>query len=540
MFHQKKTKRAKNSFFSTKSPMDIKLYLVLGYQLEGDDYILKKFVFIIILFFTFTINGKASIFIVDDLGTKYPYEEKLISGNNAFLLGEEITDNVLLNNLAYISRFRNDLTFHATIQMLILKNTNPDREYYLSDGYNEIDTTNNVNLINSYLDSYNIIPEFAYQTLEVNYKAYLTLQDKDINFSNYNVSGGSIKVYGNSFDLSLPGAGLKIVTFTSNNINTLNNYIYANSIYYPDFEFYVNVLANIVNLNIITPENEDFSLKYATYDTNDNLIDEFTITNNNNQIYYEIGKNVYLKEISEYSIYELDENIYLPGNLGTKTIDINKEYKTFTVTIHSLLKNIAAEDDTKPTISNITVYDKNYNIIDNITCNEECTVKLKAGLYIFEEKLTKYKVKVEIYSDMDIEVIKYFINGLITTENIESISFNDNNITFTKKGNMFIFDTPLEADKYQVVVSGNKEVLDLTDYNNYVRIEELGIFYQYSLDEENKPTKPVEDIPIIESDDDAVTVLIPDTGLALLKGDYIIVKKKYYFNYFNNNYSYIC
>ena len=520
--------------------MDIKLYLVLGYQIEGDDYILKKFVFFIILFFTFTINGKASIFIVDDLGTRYPYEEKLISGNNAFLLGEEITDNVLLNNLAYISRFRNDLTFHATIQMLILKNTNPDREYYLSDGYNEIDTTNNVNLINSYLDSYNIIPEFAYQTLEVNYKAYLTLQDKDINFSNYNVSGGSIKVYGNSFDLSLPGAGLKTVTFTSNNINTLNNYIYANTIYYPDFEFYVNVLANIVNLNIITLENEDFSLKYATYDTNDNLIDEFTITNNNNQIYYEIGKNVYLKEISEYSIYELDENIYLPGNLDTKTIDVNKEYKTFTVTIHSLLKNIAAEDDTKPTISNITVYDKNYNIIDNITCNEECTIKLKAGLYIFEENLTKYKVKVEIYSDMDIEVTKYFINGLITTENIESIYFNDNNITFTKKGNMFIFDTPLEADKYQVIVSGNKEVLDLTDYNNYVRIEELGIFYQYSLDEENKPTKPVEDIPIIDSDNDAVTVLIPDTGLALLKGDYIIVKKKYYFNYFNNNYSYIC
>lgn len=520
--------------------MDIKLYLVLGYQLEGDDYILKKFVFIIILFFTFTINGKASIFIVDDLGTRYPYEEKLISGNNAFLLGEEITDNVLLNNLAYISRFRNDLTFHATIQMLILKNTNPDREYYLSDGYNEIDTTNNVNLINSYLDSYNIIPEFAYQTLEVNYKAYLTLQDKDINFSNYNVSGGSIKVYGNSFDLSLPGAGLKTVTFTSNNINTLNNYIYANTIYYPDFEFYVNVLANIVNLNIITPENEDFSLKYATYDTNDNLIDEFTITNNNNQIYYEIGKNVYLKEISEYSIYELDENIYLPGNLDTKTIDVNKEYKTFTVTIHSLLKNIAAEDDTKPTISNITVYDKNYNIIDNITCNEECTVKLKAGLYIFEENLTKYKVKVEIYSDMDIEVTKYFINGLITTENIESISFNDNNITFTKKGNMFIFDAPLEADKYQVIVSDNKEVLDLTDYNNYVRIEELGIFYQYSLDEENKPTKPVEDIPIIDSNNDAVTVLIPDTGLALLKGDYIIVKKKYYFNYFNNSYCYIC
>lgn len=490
------------------------------------------------LFVSFAMYSKASIFIVDDLGVKYLYEDKYIAGKNAFLIGSNQKNKVKLNNLAYVSRLRNDLIYRATIQMLILKESN-NKNYYLTDGYNIIDTKEEEKLIEDYLKRYETINTCDNKTYNVNYQEDLTL-NCGVNLYTYYIDNSYVML-GNNNKLKANKGGIQKINFTHESLAILDNYIYANDIFYEDFEITLNVLANKVKFNIKTFDNHDFKFNYGIYNESGELIEKIDLKTGYNEIYFAKGTNIYLKELTENSIYLLDEDKLFLDSKDTYEIEVIKEPKKFNVVINTYDRNMYYDDYFKDTYTDVTIYDKNYNFYTNLKCEESCNIDLPSGTYIFEDNISKFRELWVIEGDMDVNMYRYLLNGIKCNDKIDSISKDSKNINFTNNGIMYIFDDVMTSGVYDITIDGKKYSVNLSNYNNYIYIRNIGTLYELKIDmKDNNIDDMVIDIPLYNEESiDKITVDIPDTYINVLKSDKYVFFKKRINYYFNIVYNYI-
>ena len=506
---------------------------------------MKKIIFIVLVFLSFITGSKANIFIVDDSGERYLYEEKYISRNNAFLIGSDHSNKVKLNNLAYVARLRNDLIYRATIQMLILEESN-DKDYYLSDGINIIDTFEEEKLITEYLQRYDRVNSCNNKNYTVGYKEEITL-DCGISLYAYNIDNSNISL-GSNNKLKANAGGEQIVNFVHDNLAIYDNYIYANNIFYDEFTITLNVLANKIELNIITPDNYDFIFNYGIYAENGELIEKIDLNTGYNEIYFAKGTNIYLKESTDHSIYLLDEDKYFKDNSDTYEVDIIKEAREFKVSINTYDRNMYYDDNFVSTYTDVTIYDKNYNYYTTLKCDGNCDINLKSGTYIFEDNISKFKELWLIEDNMTVNMYRYLLNGIKCNEDITNISKDGSDISYTKNGIMYIFDEVMTSGIYEIIIDDKEYNVNLSNYNNYSYIRNIGTLYELKIDIESEDTNDVIDDLVVdnietntEQEENKLDIVIniPNTNISLIESDkYVLLKKKY--NYcMLSSYSYI-
>lgn len=476
---------------------------------------MKKLIFGIFLFLAFAVSaGATTFYIVDDTGNKITYEDKKIANSYAFLVGDVKTNKKRLNNLAYVARYRNDIKFHAIIQLLILKESNPTKEYYLSDGINKIDIEELANLIELYINEYARVPSFAYTTYEMSYEEPYTIYTSE-NAGFYKVESNdiSVEIYSNEIRLTPHKSGNQQIEFINSDLNILNDYIYATSPAYDEFTMNLVIPHNKIELIIETPDNKSYNLMYGIYDEKDNLIEEFLITPSSNTITFPRGMNVTLKEITSNPIYVLDDDRFLTDNLSYNKIFVKKEYQTFAQTITTFSVDLNTNNQNiVPT--DVTIYDSNNKYYGRYTSSSSCNVSLPYGTYTLFDNITNDSISISVSKNDTINLYRYKINAIKSQEDILKVSIANKDIPFHRDGDLIIFDEAITPGEYTISIGDNTYLVDLSDSGNYT-IQDKMLIYNYT----HKDTST-------EQLDDDISISIPNTGLSLnLKGEILFEKK---------------
>lgn len=477
---------------------------------------MKKIFVVVITFLCFMFKGEASeMFIMDDLGNRYGYIDQYVGGSLAFLLWDSPATQKF-SNLAYIANQKNDLVFHATVQMLIWEDIHENRDYYLSDGINKIDTMQNILLIQKYLEDINNGPDIAGQTIRVYTNEYPEIPISE-DLRAFNITNLSADIYQNKIKINETIKDNEKLEFQAKPFTTINNYVYAASPHYDNFEVYLEVLNKVV-VNIITPDNETYTFKYGLFDNANNLLEEYVLTPGDNNIYYPKKGSYYLKDITENSIYISEEALL---NDNTTNLEIIKDYKIFSVDVKTIFKdNISGK--TKVASNDVSVYDQNHNLIATIK-GTGSNIELKYGTYIFVDNKTGISITKTVTENTNVNLLRNLLNGLQTEQKISKICNANGCIDFKVIDNFIIFNEGIEAGLYDIYIADKSLKVDLSNYDNLIVTADFGIIYQL----ENI------DIPT----DDQIVINIPDTGLNYRpKGTYAYIKKKYSFSTSLNNY----
>lgn len=491
---------------------------------------MKKFVFFSLLFIMFMKCASASsdTYYINVNGKDYLYEEKIINEKYAFLLGIDETIDIkysrVINNLAYIANLKNNYLYNVVIQMLIWQNVYPEYEFYIKCNDNKIDISNIIKDINNLLSNYDIKPNIDGNHYQVNYLEKLII-DTNVNLANYYFDECAATVQGLKAELTFNHVGSKIIHFTSLEIKKIENYIYADSVYYKPFEITVDVIANIVDLNFILDE-DNYNFKYGIFDLNNNLIQEFYLDANNNKVYFEKGIDVYLKELTDASTYELSEDILLKDQDEEYSIDIYKKKKNFDILIDTEMYYYGDNESITKTYSDVNIYNDKMELINSKKCSNNCSIKLEAGKYIFEDNVSKYKVFVDLVENREVVLKRYYVAGLITTENIDKICINEQCLEIEKMGNFINFMDFVLPNIYEIYINGKSYELNLLDNKNYIYLNDYGLVYNYL--KEDEEVEKVEDNNIkTEEDQENITISIPDTGIEIkFIKEYYYVKKR--------------
>lgn len=470
-------------------------------------------------------------------GKNYLYQNMIINnrlGFNLFIEEEiEIKESRIINNLAYIANLKNNDLYSVVIQMLIWQKIYPHYSFYIEYNNRKVNVDNIIKEIDEMIANFDKDPDIKDKYYQIDYEKKLKIIT-NVNLASYYLEDCSASITGNSAELSLFHVGLKKIHFLQKELKRRENYIYADEFYYKPFTIMVDVKANIVNLNFIMDE-EKYNFKYGIFDQNGNLLKVFDINNHNNKIYFKKGSDVYLKELTEDSIYELSENILLQNKDQEYSIDIYKKKKMFNIIINTLLFNYGDKEIFEKTYTDVSIYNKNMQLIQNTKCIEYCKFNLEADSYIFEDNISKYKLFVDLTADSEIFLQRYYINSILTFEKVENIYKGNDNIAFEQNENFINFIDFVLPEKYTIIINGKKYVLNLSDNNNYIYLNDYGLVYFYQLEnlEENDNIINKNET----SSDDSIIIKVPDTNLEYqINKEYIYVKKK---NMFYISYSFV-
>ena len=510
---------------------------------------MKKIFFMSFIFLALIISVKANeeYYIMVNDGeniTNIPYKDKKLMGKYAFLLSPydniNILDETKINNLAYISNLANDTLINVVIQKLIWEETNPTMTFNITKNNNQIDITNELNYIKEELKKYDKMPSIADKEYEINYKEPLILETKDYSLTGYYINENiSANIYENKVEILLNSGGTYNIDFKNKPLNIYDNYVYANNVYYKNFQIKVNVLANEIKFNFYLPNNEDYYFKYSVFNENNEFIEDFILDNNNNTIYFKKGINVYVKETTENSIYENSKDMYFLNDSEIYNIDIYKEYKEYNVSIKTSLINYQDKDYKLNTFTDITIYDYKFNKINEIKCNDNCNIKLRAGSYIIKDNITKEKEYLEVYSNTDIEINRYLLNGLITSDEINSVCSEEECITLIKDGNFILSEKPLEMKEYLVKINNEEKIINFNDTNNIMKINGYGIFYILKDNGNEEKDNNVSNEEKVENNQNIENIIIniPNTRIdAKIECELYYEEKNFYnFNSISNN-----
>ena len=278
------------------------------------------------------------------------------------------------------------------------------------------------------------------------------------------------------------------------------------------------------------------------------MIEKIDLNTGYNEIYFAKGTNIYLKESTDHSIDLLDEDKHFKDNSDTYEVDIIKEAREFKVSINTYDRNMYYDDNFVSTYTDVTIYDKNYNYYNTLKCDGNCDINLKSGTYIFEDNISKFKELWPIEDNMNVNMYRYLLNGIKCNEDITNISKDGSDISYTKNGIMYIFDEVMTSGIYEIIIDDKEYNVNLSNYNNYSYIRNIGTLYELKIDIESEDTNDVIDDLVVdnietntEQEENKLDIVIniPNTNISLIESDkYVLLKKKYNYCMFSS-YSYI-
>lgn len=441
---------------------------------------MKKFVVLLGLLFLFMESPKAYMLSVEQNGEDYVYKygTTKIYNRESFLLRMDMNidnsfDKQLINNLAAYGR-STDVYDQVVVQKLIYENVNKDYTVKVLDDYkNPIDTSKKEQEIYSALEEYKKPHPLDGSTYEANFGEKLKV--KGVNSGAYYIQGYTYANYGAEyvFDMNKKNGQQKL-TF-KNTIDRENNYVLSNNYAYNEFNIYANVHGRTIHFDIET----NASFIFSVYNKYRYLYDIYV--DSNDLTHYFKDEDLRLVDVSA-GFYEKMDDIIVTKD---ETITLRPSYRTVNVHIDTYLINYLLKGELIKTYNDFTIYDKNKTIV--ASCKEEsCDISLKIGEYFIKDNvsnITHFKFFAEDTTDY---IYRYIIDGLISDKEIVNINHDDEEVGFSKDGNIYWFNEINDYKYLDIHYLDSTKRIYLTDYENYWYAINLGFFYKIP---ENLPAK---------------------------------------------------
>ena len=434
-------------------------------------------------------------------GNSFMYFPQYSGDNLAYILtprmSYEITDATMINNLAYIGTLNDDKLFQATIQMLIMRYANPSYDINLKYyNYTLVDNSKELALIDELLKEYNIENTLNNTNYEINLNDDLILNNTILD--NYNLD--SYKVISNDNNTIISGfnkTGVQELTFEGIlNIDTESYYeplVYATNPITNPFTIYVDVLGNSINFDINLPKYDNYHFVFEMYDLNDNYLGYYLIDKENNSIYYDLGSNIKLVDVSE-SIYKNNEDIIIIENdTHNYNITLNKEYKKTNFDISLVNQDIENKN------IDISIYDNNFNHLKDYICISNCHLYLDKDEYIIKDNLTNTYSYYNLNVTDSTRIVGSTVKGIISNTKIDNIYINDEEIAYEYTNSLYKFKDDQSTNNYKFEI--NDELIEVF-LDDYIYIENYGIFYNYEYVEKIIPIKEENLESLIDNKDD--------------------------------------
>lgn len=432
----------------------------------------------------------------NDFTSAFNFTPKENRGENTYLVSfhwdYKISEPWLVNNIAYYGTSTSDEYTQYAIQKLILELVNPSYEVIVKDNFgNIIDLSHEEEVVLRNVDKYNSKDPLSKNTYTV-----------DV-FDSLEIEGNYIDYYEpvNAFFYA-SDKGMKSEVFNTvgkknlqfkNRIFIEHDRIIPNGYQYMPFSINLEVEGNSLVFNT------DYTyggLSLNVYE-NDLLIDNIYLSEYNKVYYYKSGKNLKFVDVTKNSSYELIEDVYVENE--SIELNIKRNTKNMLIKVLSYYKSYDYKVNEVKN-ENVSIYDEDFNLIDSCINKTTCEFLLPLSTYYIRDLDTNYIVKEKIIRDRTIYLNEYLIDGFISSDEI----LIDNT---TKKGDLYYLDEPIKAD---VIVIDNV-TYDLRDYNNYVFINNEGLFYQIIKKDEvikEEIPKEVEEIP---KEEEVIEISVPDT-----------------------------
>ena len=518
----------------------------------------------IVVFYPLQVKAANDNYYVYLSGNGFMYYPEYVDDNIAYivspLMDYDISEVTMINNLAYLGTLNDSKLYQATIQMLIMRYANPnydvDLKYYNNT---KVNNSNELLEIENNLKEYNIDNPLNNKVYEINLNDKLVIEDIDLTI--YEYTGYDITWDGNNSIIDgFHKTGLHEIKF-KNKLNITDTYYpltYASAPITNDFTIYVNVLGNKVDFDINLLEDDSYHFTFEMYDLDNNYLGYYLIDKEHNSIYYNLGKNIKLVDVSQSIYKNSDDVIIMEDSTHNYNITLNKEYKNTNFDV--LLNN---PNNNKIDIS---IYDSNFGYLKNYRCIDNCSLYLEKNEYIFKDNLNNtysyYNLKNSSSGSFDGNTIR----GIISKNKIDNIYVDNEKIDYDYINGIYKFKDSQRTNKYTIDI--NNSLVDV-ELNDAIYVAGYGLFYNYEYIEnnlvlDNYDTKNEIDVSIeeditikdevsydIQNHQDSFTLLdtneqtndnvilsIPNTEVNLSNRlDYIIVKKKYNYNTLADNFS---
>lgn len=491
---------------------------------------MKKIVLFVVSMLIVISNPKAFMFEVttaDGFTSSFGFYPKEITGENNYLVSfhsdYQIKEEWLVNNLAYYGTSISDGYTQVAIQKLILEHVNPSYEVVVKKDTGEVIDVSDIekSLMNE-ISKYNVEHPISKDSFRVNLGDALELEGFFLDYYiplNINFWRTDTGMKSDIFRI-VKKEELKF----ANRITIEDDHIYGMGYQYKPFSIFVDVLGNTLTFNTDYTYN---GLELEVYENN-SLVDNIYLNDYNKIYYYPIGKSLKFVDVTKNSSYELISDIYI-NNESTELV-INRNLKDMKLNVKSFYRSYNYSKEFEKSV-NISIYDNEFNLLN--TCHDAsiCEFTLPLGTYYIKDLDTNYMTKERIIRDRTIYLSEYLINGFISKDVLDIKNT-------TKVGDIYYLNDPIIPDS--IAIDGT--TYDLKNYNNYIFINNEGLFYEIKKDEvteedvskidvELKPDVPKEDqapqvskeeVPKNESLENEIEISVPDTSNTL---SYWIYKK---------------
>ena len=318
-------------------------------------------------------------------------------------------------HFGYLYKNHSDTKWYAITQFMIWQTADPTGDYYFTNSLNGTRINpyqNEINEINNLISQYYIRPSFENNTFYQVENTSLIIEDKNNVLDNYTYTDENITKSNNSLVSNYKKEGeyqvslirkdtyhnKPIIFFQSNQSQDLVETGDINDIV---VNFKIIIQKTNLTLNKLDKDNKSTlpsgeakldGAKYNLYDSNNKLIQELIINNNQASIDNLIYGKYYLKEIEAGEGYKLDDTKY--------EFEITKDNPSITLELYNeviksnlIINKQFGEEDNLSNEENISfnIYDNNKKLINTITTDNSgnASIELPYGKYTLEQVNTK-------------------------------------------------------------------------------------------------------------------------------------------------------
>ncbi len=444
-------------------------------------------------------------------------------------------DKKQIKNLAYVGRNTDNQVYQGVIAKTILEVNNKDLQITLkNDWLDDIDISFYENKLAMELAEIQSGHQLAGKSYDVDLHDLLKITgdfgDLELN------SDLTVENYGDRLVISNTNKPGFYKIYAKSKMDVIDNFITSLTPACDDFVINIRVLGK--EIKFVSPK-KNYYVNFLVLDEQRNVIDNIIINKDNTSFYYMKKQKLYFQDITNDNGYErLEEIAFVDVGNSYYELNLDLQENINYVKVQTILVDARNKDNNQYILNDFVVYDDQFKEINE--CHEmNCQLELKSGIYIFKDKKSKKMLRYDIFGDMEINLERYKINGIVSEEVLTKIKVDNNLQDFYKEGNLYYLDGLSDCSSISFLIDDDWYTWNLEGNEDYVFWDDLGTFWLLDLDKTIKTIKP-EEIIIEDKNkkeekwEDTIDISVPNTGIEIIGGSIYVYKKRNYHNTFTS------
>ena len=335
---------------------------------------------------------------------------------NPYNLSEHQKDRITkIAHFGYNYPNHTDVKWYAITQLMIWQEADPSGDYYFTNSLNGTRINpyqNEINEINNLINNYNTHPSFNNQTFYQVENKELIIEDTNNILNNYTINDQNIVKENNKLISKYNKEGEYIITFTRKEtihnkpiifFQSSNSQNLVETGDLNDINLSFKIIVQKTNITVNKLDKDTQTIKpsgnasldgaiYSLYDSNDELIQELTIENNESSLDNLNYGKYYLKENKPGEGYNLDKDIHEFEITQEKPYVLLELYNEV-IKANLIINKQYGEENNFHNEDNISfnILNSNNEIVDTITTDNDgnASILLPYGKYTIEQVNTK-------------------------------------------------------------------------------------------------------------------------------------------------------